>query len=202
MGTDAHELESSVVKRIAVVAVLVLATACGGGEPSAEPTDAPAVEQSDSEGVSEAPTPPPTESAGDTTEVCALLKDVHRQDRATDKVLRRSLAPLQKAKTAAQMRKAWPAFLAEMKRYTKQALKESRTTYAQLADAVPSEVQADIATIADFSESFIGDLAKVQTPQQIQKLMTRNKAEAEELGEASARLEDFSVETCGFSITG
>jgi flagellar biosynthesis regulator FlaF len=188
----------AMIRGIAFIVLLLLAAACGTAPPQAEPTDEAVAEQSSPEPPPATMSPAPTEA--DTGEACALLKDVDRQDRRTDEVLRRTIAPIQKAKTPAEAREAFAAFLVEMKRYATMAVDEARPTYEALAEAVPQRLKADVIAIWKFSESYLGDFARVRTPQDLVELQTAHQSKVKELDTASQRLDEFSVETCGFSI--
>ena len=190
-------------RSLVVVVGLLLATACGGGEQGSDSTDQPVVAESTLDAAVSTPseaTEPPPSTAASTEEVCALLHEVDRQDRRTDRVLERAVKPLLNARTPEKTVEAFDSFLRDANRYLKVALRESRPTYRGLRSAVPPELKRDVETVQKFSETFIADLAAVETPQQLQQVMVGNQAAADELGQASERLDGFSVDTCGFSI--
>ena len=190
----------AMIRRLAVVALLALVTACGGGEPSADTTDDSATEQPTSEAPSETTTSAPTEAAVDTDEVCGLLKEVDRQDRETDRVLNEALQPVQAAKTPEQARKAVAEFIEVLKRHSKVALKEATPTYDQLEQAVPQRLKPDVVVVQEFSESVIRELGRVETLKDLERWLSGARGGMKELQAASGRLDEYSVDTCGFSI--
>ena len=166
--------------------------ACGGDDDDEATTDGPTT----TEQVAE---PEDGEEAVGGGDVCDAAQRIVDLDDETQGVVNEALGEVIAAASAGDAEAAEEALqdmLDAVRPFIDERLPDLMDAYDDLEASVPDDLQADVATISEFTEAFVTDIADVESVEALQELITAQQAEVNEVSEAVMRVDTFTQEEC------
>ena len=186
----------------ALLVVLALALlGCGGGDDD-DGGDVAADEPTTTTEATGTTEDEPDEPAGD-SEACDAAQRLSDLDDESQGVVNQALGDILGQSAAGDTAGAEAALqgaLDEIRAFVEERLPELVAAYDDLEQAVPDDLQDDVALISDFTQEFVRAIADVETVAELEALVTERQAQINEVAEAVYRLDEFTQEECGIVL--
>jgi hypothetical protein len=91
-------------------------------------------------------------------------------------------------------------FLDEFNETSERELPALMETYDQLAANVPADLRTDVEALASFTERIVGEIAEVESPEELAALFDPEDPELDRVVDATFALDEWSRETCDIVI--
>jgi hypothetical protein len=175
---------------VAVLALALAAAGCGddddgdGDEGASDTTEASDADDGGDGG-----------DAGD-GDACALLERITDLDSQSEGILNDTLGPALAGGDPEAAQAAFDEFLEQFRPFAEEQLPDLVDAYDGLAEAVPSELRADVEELRDFTAETLEGLAEAESVEDVEALFTADPERATGAGQATLRIDEFSRDEC------